>query len=191
MRRASSRLDTISSTLSSSPRTFMFGKQAPLATSELKPGQESVWDYPRPPRLERCEKAVRVVFNGETIVNSSNCYRLLETSHPPAYYIPPSDVQSGCFKKTSRTTFCEFKGSASYFDIVVKGKVANNAAWAYQAPANEYESLKDFLCIYASKVDACYVDEEKAQPQEGDYYGGWITSNIVGPFKGGTGTLGW
>jgi uncharacterized protein (DUF427 family) len=153
--------------------------------------QESVWDYPRPPRAEPTAKRIRVVFNGETIADTTHAVRVLETSHPPVYYIPAQDVHMEYLMVASRRTFCEFKGSASYWTLKVGNRRAENAAWSYQTPSAGYEIIKGFLAFYPSKVDACYVDDEQAQPQEGDFYGGWITSNIVGPFKGGEGTWGW
>ncbi len=146
--------------------------------------QESVWDYPRPPRLEVVDRHVRVVFNGVTIADSHHPIRILETSHPPTYYIPPEDVKLDYFKLTERSTFCEFKGRASYYTITVGDKSAPNAAWFYRAPTKGYGALKDHIAIYPSRVDACYVDDEQVQAQGGDFYGGWITSEIVGPFKG-------
>lgn len=158
---------------------------------ELKPGQEFVWDYPRPPRVEPCEKRVRVIFNGVVIAETTNAKRVLETSHPPSYYIPFEDVKAEHFIRTARNTFCEFKGSATYFTLSVGNQKAENAAWDYQYPSRGYETIAGHVCIYANKVDACYVGDEQVQPQEGDFYGGWITSEIVGPFKGGPGTWGW
>jgi uncharacterized protein (DUF427 family) len=158
---------------------------------EPGPGQESVWDYPRPPRLEKTDRRVRVVFNGVTIADTTGAYRILETSHPPTFYIPAEDVKTEHFTSTPRRTFCEFKGAASYWTIQVGDKVAENAAWSYTTPNPGYAPVKDYLCFYPSRMDACYVDDEQVQAQEGDFYGGWITSNVVGPFKGGAGTWGW
>ncbi len=155
------------------------------------PGQESVWDYPRPPRIEPTNKHIRIIFNGETIVDTNRAIRILETSHPPVYYIPLADIRMEYLTSTSRSTFCEFKGAASYWTIRLNSHVSENAAWRYAQPSKGYESLKDHLAFYPTKVDACYVNDEQVQPQEGDFYGGWITSDIVGPFKGGTGTSGW
>jgi uncharacterized protein (DUF427 family) len=153
--------------------------------------QESVWDYPRPPRIEPTSKRIRVVFNGVTIADTTNAKRILETSHPPSYYIPPEDIRTEYLTRTSRRTVCEFKGAASYYTVSVDGKTAENAAWFYTDPNNAYADAKDHVCFYASKMDACYVDDEQVQAQEGDFYGGWITSNVVGPFKGAPGTWGW
>lgn len=158
---------------------------------ELKPGQESVWDYPRPPRVEPVSKHIRVIFNGQTIADSNRAFRVLETSHPPAYYIPLDDVRREYLVSTPRRTFCEFKGSASYWTVRANGRTAENAGWSYQTPAPGYEAIKGCLAFYPSKMDACYVDDEQVVAQEGDFYGGWITASIVGPFKGGAGTWGW
>lgn len=158
---------------------------------EPGPGQESVWDYPRPPRVEASSKRIRVVFNGETIADSTKAYRVLETSHPPVYYIPRDDVKMEYMSQTSRRTMCEFKGAASYFTLSVNGKTENNVAWAYDTPYPGYEKITGYIAIYPSRMEACYVDDERVQAQEGDFYGGWITSDIVGPFKGGAGTWGW
>lgn len=153
--------------------------------------QESVWDYPRPPRVEATKKHIQVVFNSVTIADTTRALRVLETSHPPVYYIPPTDIKMEYLTATARQTFCEYKGAASYWTVRLNGKVGENFAWSYQNPAPGYEAIKNHLAIYPSRVDACYVDGEQVAAQEGDFYGGWITSDIVGPFKGGPGTWGW
>lgn len=158
---------------------------------ELLPGQESVWDYPRPPRLEPTLKRVRVVFNQIVIADSTRALRLLETSHPPTYYIPAADIRMELFTETARQTFCEWKGAAAYFDLQVGDRSVVSVAWTYRQPNQRYAELKDHLAFYASRVDACYVDDERVNAQPGDFYGGWITRDIVGPFKGGAGTWGW
>jgi uncharacterized protein (DUF427 family) len=158
---------------------------------EPKEGQESVWDYPRPPRVEQVNKIIRVVFNGEEIVNSGNAMRVLETSHPPVYYIPQSDIHMECLKGTQRRTYCEFKGEAMYWTVFWGNRAEPNAGWSYPNPRPGFEAIKDHIAFYASRMDACYVGDEQVQAQEGDFYGGWVTSNIVGPFKGGPGTWGW
>ena len=155
------------------------------------PGQESVWDYPRPPRLESSPKKLKVVFNGVTIAESSRAYRVLETSHPPTYYFPPEDVKMEHLLSDEGRSICEWKGQASYFDVVVHGRRASRAAWHYPAPTPAFKPIAGYLCFYAAKLDACFVDGEQVQSQEGDYYGGWITSEIVGPFKGALGTTFW
>lgn len=148
------------------------------------PGQESVWDYPRPPRLEDSGKHIEVIFNGVKIADTRRAKRILETSHPPVYYIPPEDLQLEYFEPTSRHTFCEWKGQADYYTIKVKGKASPNAAWYYPKPDPGYEGIKNYVALYPGRMDACLVDGEQVEPQPGDFYGGWITKDIVGPFKG-------
>lgn len=155
------------------------------------PGQESVWDYPRPPRLEASTKHIQVVFNGVIIADTHRAQRVLETSHPPVYYIPPEDIQSQYFTRTARSSFCEWKGQAAYYTITVGDRTAENAAWFYPNPTRSFASIKDYVAVYPSRMEVCYVDGEKVTAQPGDFYGGWITSDIVGPFKGGVGTWGW
>jgi uncharacterized protein (DUF427 family) len=155
------------------------------------PGQESVWDYPRPPRLEEVSERLRVLFGGKTIADTVKGYRVLETSHPPVYYIPPDDVVQHCLQAAPGSSWCEFKGEARYWSIEVDGRRAGNAAWSYPRPSPAFAALAGYLAFYASRVDECRVGEERVQPQQGDFYGGWITSRIVGPFKGGAGTRGW
>lgn len=155
------------------------------------PGQESVWDYPRPPRAEPTHKRVRVVFNGQVIADTTRAVRVLETSHPPVYYIPQADVRMDALTQTSRRTVCEFKGAARYWTIRVGDREAADAAWSYPDPKPGFDNLRDAIAFYPSRMDECTVDGERVQAQEGDFYGGWITSDIVGPFKGGPGTWGW
>lgn len=154
-------------------------------------GQESVWDYPRPPRVEGSEKHIQVVFAGVTIADTRRAKRVLETSHPPVYYIPPEDIKMEYLAQTDRTSWCEWKGRASYYNITVNGRQATNAAWFYPDPQNAYAAIRNHVAFYPQQMDACYVDGERVQPQPGGFYGGWITSDVVGPFKGGLGTAGW
>jgi uncharacterized protein (DUF427 family) len=158
---------------------------------ELGPGQESVWDYPRPPRVEDSEKHIRVVFAGVVIADTRRAKRVLETSHPPVYYIPPEDIRMEYLAQTDRASWCEWKGRASYYSITVNGRRATNAAWFYPDPQNAYAAIRNHVAFYPQQMDACYVDGERVQPQPGGFYGGWITSDVVGPFKGGLGTTGW
>lgn len=155
------------------------------------PGQESVWDYPRPPRLEKFAGHLRIVFNEQVIADSNAAFRILETSHPPTYYIPVKDFEAGVLSRTGKSSFCEFKGMAAYFDIILGDRKARNAAWGYPEVNLRYQELTGTVSVYAHMMDACYVNEERVQAQEGAFYGGWITSNIVGPFKGAPGTWGW
>lgn len=155
------------------------------------PGQESVWDYPRPPRLEESSKHIQIVFNGVTIVDTQRAKRVLETSHPPVYYIPPLNIKMEYLVRTLQESFCEWKGGAFYYTVVVGDKQAPNAAWGYPNPTPNFASIKNYLAFYPQMMDVCSVDGEQVQPQPGGFYGGWITSDIVGPFKGEPGTWGW
>lgn len=155
------------------------------------PGQESVWDYPRPPRLEAVTERLRVEFAGETIADTQRGFRVLETSHPPVYYIPPDDIRQAFLVADPARTFCEFKGAARYWTIDVHGSRSERAGWSYPSPTEPFLPIRDYLAFYASRVDACFVGEERVQAQVGDFYGGWITSRVVGPFKGGPGSRGW
>ena len=166
------------------------------ATSLHKASTESVWDYPRPPRLESAVRRVQIVHCGIVLADSAAALRVLETSHPPVYYIPPSDIAMQWMRPSKRgSSFCEFKGMASYWTIDMSEKcqpgLSIDAAWSYSDPTRPFAALRDHLAFYASKVDECSVDGEIVIPQPGDFYGGWITSWVTGPFKGGKGTLGW
>jgi uncharacterized protein (DUF427 family) len=158
---------------------------------EPGPGQESVWDYPRPPRLERTPRRIRAQFAGVSIVDTTDAWRILETYHPPVYYVPREAVADGVLRPTPKTTVCEFKGVAGYFDLVVGEQVARNAAWSYEHPNPGYEPIAGHVAFYAAPLDAAWVDDEQATPQPGHFYGGWITDDVVGPFKGEPGTWGW
>lgn len=152
---------------------------------------ESVWDYPRPPKVERSSRRIRVTVSGVTVVDATDSYRVLETSHPPVYYVAPAAIAPGLLEPNRRTTTCEFKGTARYWDVVVGGRRISSAAWSYPQPSPGYEAIRDHVAFYPSLADSCYVDDELVVPQAGDFYGGWITSEITGPFKGALGTLGW
>jgi len=154
-------------------------------------GQESVWDYPRPPRLEKVSESLRVIFNGQPIADTISGYRVLETSHPPVYYFPPEDIAQQYLHAAQGSSWCEFKGQAKYWSLDVNGNTSGNAAWSYPDPSPGFAEIAGYLAFYASRVDECWVDDKRVEPQEGDFYGGWITSRIVGPFKGGAGTRGW
>lgn len=164
---------------------------SPIQRQVPKPGQESVWDYPRPPRAEATSKRIRVVFNGVTIADTAQAIRVLETSHPPVYYIPQADIRMEYLTPTARQTVCEFKGAATYWTLRVGERAAENVAWSYAEPLPGFAGITGHLAFYASRVDACFVDDEQVIPQPGDFYGGWITADIVGPFKGAPGTWGW
>lgn len=155
------------------------------------PGQESVWDYPRPPRLEAVPETLEVVFAGTTVARTARGHRVLETSHPPVYYFPPEDVRLEYLVAAGGGSVCEFKGAAAYWDLEIGDALSPKAAWSYPQIWSPYEAIRGHLAVYASKVEACFVGGERVAAQEGDFYGGWITSKIVGPFKGPPGTRGW
>ncbi len=153
---------------------------------------ESVWDYPRPPLLEPTVRRIRIVHQGTLLADTTHALRVLETSHPPVYYLPPEDLAMQHLRPSRhRQSFCEFKGMASYWDLELDGSCIEAVAWSYPAPAPRFAGLRDHLAFYAGKLDECSVDGEMVQPQPGDFYGGWITSHVSGPFKGAPGTLGW
>jgi uncharacterized protein (DUF427 family) len=152
---------------------------------EPEPGQESVWDYPRPPSVENTRRRIRVVFSGETIADTVHARRVLETSHPPVYYIPRGDISPGCLVRAGGSTVCEWKGTAVYFTVVVGNRRAPRAAWSYPQPTPAFEAIRDHVAFYPRSMDGCFVDGVRVEPQPGDYYGGWVTPDVVGPFKGG------
>ncbi|MDH4139730.1 MAG: DUF427 domain-containing protein [Coriobacteriia bacterium] len=154
-------------------------------------GQESVWDYPRPPKIELSGKRILVIFGGRVVADSTRAFKCMERSHPPTYYIPAEDIGPEYLTDSDRVSVCEYKGGARYFDVHVGDMVAQDAAWHYPTPKAPYGALAGHVAFYAQKMDECSVDGEMVQPQPGTFYGGWITSDIAGPFKGASGTLGW
>ena len=159
----------------------------------IKPtaGQESVWGYPRPPRVEPVSERVVVRLGGPVIADTTDAVRVLETSHPPVYYLPLKAFPDGVLLPVEGTSFCEFKGEAHYFDVVAGTTRVPRAGWTYPEPAPGYEALCTRVALYPSHMDSCEVNGEQVTFQEGDFYGGWITPQIVGPFKCGPGTSGW
>lgn len=155
------------------------------------PGQESVWDYPRPPRVEPVSQRIRIFLGGELILDTTDSLRVLETSHPPVYYLPRSAFIPGALEPAPGSSFCEYKGTANYLTVRGGGVVAERAAWFYPEPSPGYADLADRVAVYPGSTDRCEVDGEHVQPQPDGYYGGWITSRVAGPFKGGPGTAGW
>ncbi|MEM7022784.1 MAG: DUF427 domain-containing protein [Pseudomonadota bacterium] len=152
---------------------------------------ESVWDYPRPPRLERSVHPVRVMFAGKILADSRNAFRVLETSHPPTFYIHPADVNGSLLVPSKRRSWCEWKGRAVYWTLRAGDRESLDAGWSYPEPTAQFAAIRDHIAFYPGRVDACYVGDEQVHAQDGDFYGGWITSQIRGPFKGGPGTRGW
>ena len=158
---------------------------------EPGPDQESVWDYPRPPKLEKADYHIEIWFNGKKIADTTDAYRVLETSHPPTYYLPPEDLAMEHLEQAPGKSLCEWKGQAKYYDVVVDGQRATKAGWYYPNPTDRFKEIAGYVAFYAQKVDRCMVDGEEAEPQPGGFYGGWVTSHVVGPFKGEPGTMGW
>ncbi len=158
---------------------------------EPGPGQESVWDYPRPPRIDPCPDRVRVELGGVVIAETTGALRVLETSQPPAFYLPPDDVALDRLEPSPTRTWCEWKGEASYFSVRAGDHLAPDAAWTYRSPRPGFEAIVDHVAFYPSRMDACWVGDERVSAGEGSFYGGWITSRVVGPFKGAPGTLHW
>jgi uncharacterized protein (DUF427 family) len=153
---------------------------------------ESVWDYPRPPRVERLDRRVRVVHGGEVVAESDRALRVLETASPPTVYVPLADVREGVLSEAGgRQTVCEWKGRADYLHVDAGGTRAERAAWIYRDPRPGYEELAGHVSFYPGRVDAAYLDDERVRPQPGGFYGGWISDGIEGPFKGEPGTEGW
>jgi uncharacterized protein (DUF427 family) len=152
---------------------------------------ESVWDFPRPPRLEPVPWRIRVLHRGEVIVDAPEALRVVETSQPPAYYVSPGHVAQDRLAPSGASTWCEWKGRASYVDVVVGAERVADAGWHYDRPTPGFEALAGWYAFYAQKLDACFVDDEAVAANQGSFYGGWITANVTGPFKGAAGTMHW
>ncbi len=155
------------------------------------PGQESVWDYPRPPRLERFAGSITVELGGEVIASTERGWRVLETSHPPTYYLPPAAFGPGVLREAAGSSWCEWKGAAGYYDLVSPSRTAERAGWTYLNPTRGFGPIAGAIAVMAAAVDRCTVNGEQVEPQPGGFYGGWITSWVKGPFKGIPGSLGW
>ena len=158
--------------------------------SVLKP--ENVADYPRPPAIEGFDGPIMMRFGGVIIAQTQTSFRILETFHPPTYYIPVTAFADGVLRPAKgRSTFCEWKGQASYFDVVAGERVAERAAWTYTNPSSAFAAIKDHVAVYAEPMDEIMVAGERVIPQPGNFYGGWVTANISGPVKGAPGTTHW
>ncbi|WNG79916.1 DUF427 domain-containing protein [Mycobacterium sp. ITM-2016-00316] len=155
------------------------------------PGQESVWDYPRPPRLEEFHGSITIDLGGERIASTDHGWRVLETSHPPTYYLPRAAFAPGALREATGSSWCEWKGRAAYFDLVAGDTVAPRAAWTYPSPTSGFEALTGAIAVMAAAVDRATVNGEDVVAQPGGFYGGWITSWVTGPFKGIPGSMGW
>jgi uncharacterized protein (DUF427 family) len=154
-------------------------------------GEESAWDYPRPPRLEPTDAHLVVVLADVVIADTRRAFRVLETSHPPNYYFPPADIAPGTIEPSDGTSFCEWKGRATYHCVRARDRVEPDAAWTYLQPSPAFAAIRGYVAFYAQRMDRCTVDGEIVEPQPGGFYGGWITSRVKGPFKGIPGSRGW
>jgi uncharacterized protein (DUF427 family) len=166
------------------------GRSRPAFAIAPGPGQESVWDYPRPPQLVADGRAVSVRAGAVELARTPSTIRLLETSHPPTFYIPRCDVDMARLIRAPGGSLCEWKGACTYYDVVIDGERLERAAWSYEAPFADALAIAGHLAFYADRLE-CRVGGERARPQPGGYYGGWLTSELVGPFKGEPGTRGW
>lgn len=166
------------------------GSRRPEWAIEPGPGQESVWDYPRPPRTETDSRLVRVAYGGTTIAETRNAIRVLETASPPTIYIPPQDVRTDLLQRARGASMCEWKGAATYWSLDIDGRIAPKVAWSYETPLPAFEQIRGYLSFYPNQLD-CFVDGQRASAQLGGFYGGWVTPEIVGPFKGQAGTGNW
>ncbi len=164
------------------------GATRPEFADDPAPGQESVWDYPRPPAIEPCERLIEIRGPDGLIAKSEQGYRVLETASPPTVYLPSSAVDWSAFVEAPGHSFCEWKGGAKYWALA--DDPATVVAWAYPEPARAFAAIADQVSFYPGRVE-CYLDGERVRPQPGGFYGGWITDDIAGPFKGEPGTLHW
>jgi uncharacterized protein (DUF427 family) len=172
---------------------YRFGGRVPQGVVPIipGPGQESAWDYPRPPRLEPVTERIRVVLDGSLLADTLRAFRVLETSHAPSYYLPREDVRMDLLRPSPTASHCEWKGAASYWSYAGGSREIPDLAWSYEHPDAGFEAIRGHLAFYAAKVDEAWVGDEQATPQPGGFYGGWMTSRIVGPVKGGPGSWGW
>ena len=155
----------------------------PVTPDPVAPGQESVWGYPRPPRAEPTSRRIRIVHGGIVLAETASSIRTLEASHPPTYYIPQADISMSLLTATDRTSFCEWKGHAVYWTVAIAGSVFHDVGWSYADPTRSFAMLRDHIAFYAAPFDQCLVDNVQVVPQPGDFYGGWITPDVAGPFK--------
>lgn len=154
-------------------------------------GQESVWDYPRPPSIEQTSRHIVISVDGQTVADTTRALRVCETSHPPVYYVPRDDITSGVLVAGHGSSYCEFKGPATYWSLSVAGRIEPEVGWSYENPSPAYAAMAGAVAFYPGRVDTATVDGERVRPQAGGFYGGWITDEVVGPFKGEPDTSGW
>lgn len=163
-------------------------RPAPLPVG---PGQRSVWDFPRPPVVERDDRLVVVELGGTQVCRTTGALLVLETSHPPGWYLPEPAFAPGVLEAADGSSSCEWKGVAGYLSLIGGGVRADRAAWTYRSPAPAYDVLRGHVALYPAAVDRCTVAGEVVLPQEGGFYGGWVTTDVLGPFKGGLGSTWW
>ncbi|MDQ2892252.1 MAG: DUF427 domain-containing protein [Pseudomonadota bacterium] len=163
----------------------------PVTPDAALPGQESVWRYPRPPIAEASSRHLRIVHRDIVVADTHAAIRTLETSHPPTYYLPQRDITMALLRVSARRSWCEWKAEAVYWDLIVGDEVLADVAWSYPAPTRDFATLANHLAFYATPLDACLVDGEQVTPQPGGFYGGWITPDLAGPFKGIPGSRFW
>ena len=166
-------------------------RERPARIQRPGPGQESVWDYPRPPRVELIVPRLRVEFGGLVLAETVRAWRVIETSSPPVYYFPPADVRTEFLEPSPRSSLCEWKGLARYWSVRIGDRLAADAVWGYPEPDPRYDAIQDHLAFFPGKMDFCSVDGEPVVAQPGEYYGGWISAELVGPFKGEPGSETW
>jgi uncharacterized protein (DUF427 family) len=177
----------------SSGHTHRFAGRVPRGVIPVVPGpgQESVWDYPRPPRVEPVPERIRVVVGGVTVADTTDARRVLETAGAPVYYLPGRDVRMDLLRPSPSRSICEWKGAATYWTLELSGRRIEDVAWSYGRPTEPFAAIAGHLAFYASRVDEAWVGAERAVAQPGGFYGGWLTSRIVGPVKGVPGSSGW
>jgi uncharacterized protein (DUF427 family) len=191
MSRAAAPRETFAPSTAGGDALEVCGIISPMKKAVPGPGRGSVWEYPCPPQVEPCLQRLSVEFNGETLADTSRAHRVLETSHPPTYYIPQFDVKAELLKPNATRSFCEYKGEARYWDIHASARTSIAAARSYRSPNQPLSALRNHLAFHPHRFDGCFVDGERVEPQEGDFYGRWITSDIAGTAKGGPATRGW
>lgn len=172
-------------------RNIVRVRPAPSDIARPGPGEESVWDYPRPPTLEPLTQHLEVIFAGITVARTTQALRVIETAGAPVYYFPPDDVRMDLLSRSEQTSFCEWKGTARYWSLSAGGRSAEDAAWSYPEPDEGFGTIADYIAFYPAKMDTCMIDGESAKPQPGGFYGGWITKRILGPYKGAPGSENW
>ncbi len=162
-----------------------------ITPEPTQPGQQSVWSYPRPATAQACDHHIKIIHRGIVVAETRRGVRTLETSHPPSYYFPRQDIAFEFLRTSTRSSMCEWKGQAAYFDVQIGDETLRDVGWSYPSPTPVFEILRDHIAFYAAPFEGCYVDGEKVTPQPGTYYGGWVTSMVKGPFKGVPGSMFW